>query len=912
MTKLHELTNIGQSIWYDNIRRSLIDDGTITQFRDNGVMGVTSNPSIFEKAIAKSNDYDSEIAELVAAGKEINEIYETLVIADIGRTADIFRPVYDTTNGVDGYVSIEVSPTLAHDTAGTIAEARRLFATLDRPNIMIKVPSTPEGIPAIETLISEGINVNVTLIFSLSNYEDVANAYITGLKKFASTGGDVSKVASVASFFISRVDTAVDNALAAIGNSDLQGKIGIANAKAAYVKFGELFSGERWDKLAQAGAMPQRPLWASTGTKNAAYSDVLYVDTLIGPQTVNTVPPHTLDNFIDHGTVAETLTVGSDEALAQLEALQDAGVSLDKITDELQTAGVASFAKAFAGLMGSLQTKRDKIEAENNSFQASLGDMDAQITSALKKMEEDNIVSRIWDIDHTVWRPEPTEISNRLGWLKAPETMSGEMDQLEALVAGVTTDGFTDVLLLGMGGSSLAPEVFQLTFGNSTGYPQLAVLDCTHPEAVLAQANRLDLSTTLFIVATKSGGTVETLSFFKYFYNATAAVVGNDKAGQHFVAITDPGSKLVTLAEEYNFRTTLINDPNIGGRYSVLSYFGLTAAALTGLDVPKLLDRASEMACHCAANNVDADNPGLQLGAIMGEMALNGRDKVTLITSPILASFGNWVEQLIAESTGKEGKGILPVVGEAINAPDQYGADRLFVYLRLAGDDTHDAAVAALEAAGQPVVTIRLRDTYDLGGQFFLWEMATAVSGHSLDIQPFDQPNVESAKILARQMVAEYMDKGELPAGQAVEPTAEALTEFLAQGQAGDYISLHAYVNSADSELVTLLEQLSNQIGTQTKLATTLGYGPRFLHSTGQLHKGDGGNGLFIQFTTDATTDADIPDTAGAAESTMSFGVLIMSQALGDGQALLNENRRFIRFHLGTDPHAGIQVLLAS
>ena len=911
MTKLQELVGLGQSIWYDNIRRSLIDDGTIAKFRDEGVMGVTSNPSIFEKAIAQSADYDTEIAELVAAGKGIVEIYETLVIADIGRTADIFRSVYDQTNGGDGYVSIEVSPTLAHDTAGTIAEARRLFAALNRPNIMIKVPSTEEGIPAIETLIGEGINVNVTLIFSLSNYELVANAYIAGLMKLASTGGDVSQVASVASFFVSRVDSAVDKALAAVGNSALQGKIGIANAKAAYLRFDEIFSGDRWEKLAALGAVPQRPLWASTGTKNAAYSDVLYVDELIGAQTVNTVPPHTLDHFIDHGTVAATLGGGTDEALAQLQQLAEAGVDLAQITAELQTAGVASFAKAFEGLMGSLQTKRDKLEAENRFFQASVGAAESQIASALATMQADNVVGRIWDIDHTVWHSDPAEISNRLGWLKSPQVMREELGTLAELVAGVQADGYTDVLLLGMGGSSLAPEVFQFTFGSSDGHPRLAVLDSTHPEAVLAQANRLDLATSLFVVATKSGGTVETLSFFKYFYNATVAAVGVEQAGAHFVAITDPGSKLESLAQTYKFRTTLINDPDIGGRYSVLSYFGLTAAALIGMDVSLLLDRASKMACHCAADHVSMANPGLHLGAIMGEMAKNGRDKVTLITSPILASFGNWVEQLIAESTGKEGKGVLPVVGEAVGTPEMYGDDRLFVYLRLAGDDTHDAAVQALQDAGYPLVTLRLRDVYDLGGQFFLWEMATAISGHLLNIQPFDQPNVESAKILARQMVSSYMETGELPASDSVEPTAEALTEFLAQAVAGDYISLQAYVNSADDSLVALLEQLRDQLSSQTKLATTLGYGPRFLHSTGQLHKGDGGNGLFIQFTTDPVDNADIPNTAGEAASTMSFGVLVQSQSLGDGQALINENRRFIRFHLGADSAAGIKLLLA-
>jgi transaldolase/glucose-6-phosphate isomerase len=586
MTKLHQLANLGQAIWFDYIRRLFITSGDLQALIDEGLRGVTSNPAIFEKAIAGSTDYDQDLHRLVDEGRSVGEIYEALALDDIQRAADLLRPVYDRTGGADGYVSLEVNPSLAHDTDGTIAEARRLFAALDRPNVMIKVPATPAGIPAIETLIGEGINVNVTLMFSLAHYEAVAEAYIAGLVKLAADGGNVSQVASVASFFVSRVDTAADLALEAIGPPEtvaLQGKIANANAKVTYARFREVFRGERWERLAAQGARVQRPLWASTSTKNPLYPDTLYVDSLIGPDTVNTVPPATLSAFRDHGTVALTLEAGLEEARAQLAQLAEVGVDLDAITQKLQDDGVAAFAKAFDSLMASIAEKRDRLLAGWQHRSASLGTYQAAVDAALAEMVENRVVHRIWAHDHTVWKPERTEITNRLGWLHTAEVMGENLYRLEDLAEAVRADGYTHALLLGMGGSSLAPEVFRKTFGVKQGHLDLAVLDSTDPGAVLAHAERLDPARTLFIVATKSGTTVETLSFFKFFYNRVADAVGADRAGEHFIAITDPGSKLGDLAERYGFRATFLNDPNIGGRYSALSYFGLVPAALVGV-----------------------------------------------------------------------------------------------------------------------------------------------------------------------------------------------------------------------------------------------------------------------------------------------------------------------------------------
>jgi len=540
-------------------------------------------------------------------------------------------------------------------------------------------------------------------------------------------------------------------------------------------------------------------------------------------------------------------------------------------------------------------------------LEANLGDYTQVVDDALKEMSAQRVMQRIRSHDHTVWKTEPAEIINRLGWLTIAETSKKNIGRLTGLADELRSSGYRQAVLLGMGGSSLAPEVFSKTFGPAEGYLKLSVIDSTDPDLILSYAEELDFEETLFIVSTKSGGTVETLSFFKYFYNRTVEAVGADRAGEHFVAITDPGSKLADLAVRYSFRITFLSDPNIGGRYSALSYFGLLPAALLGIDLELLLDRALDAARE--------DTDGARLGAILGRLAGEkreglSRDKVTIFTSPRLASFGDWVEQLIAESTGKEGKGIVPVIGEPLGAPEVYGQDRLFVYLRLHGEDALEAGLQALEKAGHPVLRIDLRDLYDIGAQFFLWELATAVAGHLLGINPFDQPNVESAKVRAREMVSAYTDTGQLPEDRAEPPEGKVLAEFLSQAEAGDYVALQAYVQPTEAT-TSALQELRRKIRDRHRVATTVGYGPRFLHSTGQLHKGGGGGGLFVQFTNSRRRDAAIPDTAGKQESSVGFATLKMAQALGDKQALQDNQRRVIRIHLGQDVGADIRGLMS-
>lgn len=545
-----------------------------------------------------------------------------------------------------------------------------------------------------------------------------------------------------------------------------------------------------------------------------------------------------------------------------------------------------------------------------------LENFDAAIQQQLSRLESSNIMDRIYAQDHTVWKPSPKEIVNRLGWLKSPETMIEHVPRLKQFTAEVRQAGFTRVLLLGMGGSSLAPEVFRHVFGVKPGYLDVEVLDSTDPAAVLAAERRHDPQTTLYIVASKSGGTIETFSFFKYFYKCVLKALGPERVGHHFVAITDPGSGLADTAKKFQFRDVFLNDPKIGGRYSALSFFGMLPAALLGMDVGKLLRRAKQ----AVDSRVGADD-----GVIIGTLALAGRDKLTLPDAGRLNPIGPWVEQLVAESLGKEGKGVLPVCEASGGPVEVYGPDRYFVQLSADDPSEENPEIERLQHAGHPVSKIQWSDVYDLGAEMFRWELATAVAGHILKVNPFDQPNVESAKVLARNMVGAYQAEGKLPepapaleqggikAFADVEGTTikSLLENFFAQAEPGDYLSLQAYVHATE-EVTQSLETWRTQLRDQYKLATTLGFGPRFLHSTGQLHKGDRGNGLFIQLTCDDAHDIDIPDEAGKPDSTMTFGILKASQALGDRQALLDAGRRVIRFHLGTDVVGGINQLKAS
>jgi transaldolase/glucose-6-phosphate isomerase len=952
-SRLHAVYELGQSIWYDNIRRGLITSGDLQRLiDDDAVVGITSNPTIFEKAIDGSTDYDDALRALVRQSiSDGAQAFEALAIEDIQMAADVLRPIFERTNHVDGYISLEVTPGAANDTQATIAEARHLFARANRPNVFIKIPATPAGMPAIEQMIYEGVNINITLIFALEVYEQVINAYLRGLERRQAEGKPVSDIASVASFFVSRVDTLADKQLEALLQQTtdtarqneiraLLGTAAIANARLAYQRYKEVFEGPRFAALKAAGAQVQRCLWASTSTKNPAYRDVVYVEQLIAPDTVNTMPPQTIVAFQDHGVVGLTLEPGIPAAHQTLDRLAAVGIDMAAVTQQLQVEGVQLFADSYNKLIASTAEKMAKLAAEMRGApapaaslsarqHANLGAAQAAVDATLERADREQFARQVWTKNPAFWKPDPSqqqEITNRLGWLTVSDQMRDALPRLRELRDDVRAAGFTSAVLLGMGGSSLAPEVLAATFGIAPGQPRLHILDTTDPTTILLTEREVDLPHTLFIVASKSGGTLETLSQFRYFF-ARLRALGVEKPGAQFIAITDPGTKLDQMARDLSFRQVFRNPADIGGRYSALSFFGLVPAAIIGLDVEKLLDRAGSMEQACRPGIAAHENPGLWLGAVMGALAQQGRDKVTLVTAPPIATFGYWVEQLIAESTGKEGKGILPVEGEALGAPEVYGNDRLFVYLRTdqGADPEQDRRVEALERAGQPVVRLALADIYDLGQEFFRWEFAVAVAGALIGINAFDQPNVQESKDVTDALLVEYGQSGRLPeptavvrsAAGEVELVAEedeaallrsagsvegALAAFAEQVRPGDYVAILAYLPRTPATEAAL-QRMRLRLRDARHAATTVGYGPRFQHSTGQLHKGGANNGVFLQIVAADHEDVPIP---GAPYT---FGTLKAAQALGDLRTLERHGRRVVRADLDGDLVAGLGAL---
>jgi transaldolase/glucose-6-phosphate isomerase len=945
---LIQLQTFGQSIWLDYIRRDLLKGGELQRLiTEDGLRGMTSNPAIFEKAIAGSTQYQDFLDSLAGrADLDAKGRYELLAIRDIQDAADLLRPVYQSTKKRDGYVSLEVSPYLGHDTNGSIEEARRLWKTVARENVMIKVPGTAEGIPAIRQLLSEGINVNITLLFAQGVYEEVATAFIDGVEKFAATGGDVSKIASVASFFISRIDTLVDSLINdqlkeetdAARKAKLQsilGKVAIANGKLTYEAYQRIFSSSRWKALAAKGAQTQRVLWASTSTKNPNYRDVLYIEELIGPDTVNTVPPPTLEAFRDHGKPRQSLTEDLDGAQKTMADLAGVGVVMKDVTDKLTADGVKLFADAFDELLAAVEknTKQSSAPKTNPQTASLPADLDAAVKKNLNDWRASGKVRRLWQHDASLWTDE--DEAKWLGWLDVTDEQLSNAAKLKQFADEVKSAGFSDILLLGMGGSSLCPEVLALTFGQTPGFPRLHILDSTDPAQIRSVEKKINLAKTLFIVSSKSGSTLEPNIYKQYFFERVQQMMGSnnnkdkDKAGSRFIAVTDPGSKMQLVAERDQFRHIFYGLPSIGGRYSALSNFGMVPAAAMGLDTGKFLARTKEMVDACQASAPVEQNPGVMLGLIIGTAAKLGRDKITLITSPGIGDLGAWLEQLIAESTGKLGKGIIPVDREELGAPDVYGNDRIFAYLRLenAPDAAQDAKVALLEKAGHPVVHIAVSDIYSLGQEFFRWEIATAVAGSILGINAFNQPDVEASKIVTKQLTSEYELTGSLPpekpileevgfklftddknAADLAKATGSDrslknyLRAHLARLGAGDYFALLGYVEM-NAEHESLLQSLRTTVRDRKRVATCLGFGPRFLHSTGQAYKGGPNSGVFLQITCDDAQDLPVPGQK------YTFGVVKAAQARGDFQVLADRKRRALRVHLGSDVKAGLMKL---
>ena len=909
-SRISKLTDLGQSLWYDYMERRILENGELAELINQGdIRGLTSNPSIFNHAIAKSKDYDSALIPMSWAGYTDKMILDQLMIEDIERVADLLRPLFDKTNGGDGFVSLEVRPDLAYDTEKTIAEAQHLWNIVHRPNVMIKIPASEPGLPAIRQSIAAGININITLIFSIDRYKEVMEAYLSGLEDRINAGKPIDHINSVASFFVSRIDTKVDKYLEPIIQSSgrnaqiarlILGKIAIANARLAYREFRKVFESDRFRKLQAKGARLQRPLWASTSTKNPAYPDTMYVDELIGDHTVNTVPPQTLEAFREHGKVQLTIEKDLDGVSKSFSDLEAVGISMQKVTQELEEEGVKVFSEAYDSLLATVKLRREEALVE-------LGPLAKSVSTRVTQLQSDDFVKRLYTKDASLWTNDPKgkeEVRIRMGWLASPNTSMALLPELKKFTSEVQASGYTQALLLGMGGSSLAAEVMSLIFRDEATGLKLTILDSTDPAQVLNAARKNPVASTLFIVSSKSGETAEVKALYDYFWKRAHRSVG-DKAPEHFIAITDPSTSLEKMAFERRFRKIFLADANVGGRYSALTAFGLVPAALMGIDVSQLLSCASWMVSECSASQPYGRNPGFVLGTILGEAAMHGRGKLTIIADPELSPFGAWLEQLVAESSGKQGKGILPVDGEVPAKPDFYGNDRLFIYLRRTGK--YDGKVKLLRKVGHPVLNQDFLDNYALGSEFYKWEFAIATACSIIGVDAFDQPDVQDSKNRTVAKISYYQEHNRFNENKAVlddhgislfgnltsdsRQLSDIVVKFLKSGKPKDYVAINAYIER-DKKNSATLQELRTWVRAKTKLATTVGFGPRFQHSTGQLHKGGENNGLFLVITADPKTDVDIPNER------LSFGILEHGQALGDMEALEARGRRVLRVHL--------------
>lgn len=794
-------------------------------------------------------------------------------------------------------------------------------------------PGTKQGIAAIAAAISEGVNVNVTLLFAQEMYERVVEAYLSGLEILARSSR-LDKVASVASFFVSRIDTKADAAIEAkLETADaktrgqlknLRGKIAIANAKLAYQHYKDIFQGSRWERLKEQGARPQRLLWASTGTKNKAYPDTLYADALIGADTVNTLPPETMDAFRDHGTLAATLEQDVDGARQTLTYLAQAGISLDRITKELTTEGVELFAEAADKLYASLAEKRAAIlGAQLLQMTASCGEAEEAIAAETAQWTKQGNVRRLWAMDKTLW--SNADEDKWLGWLDVVRRECADTAQLAQFATDVQSRKVSDVVLIGMGGSSLGAAVLGDAFGKLSDWPRLHVLNSTDPDQIRAVEKAIALSSTLFIVASKSGSTLEPNLLKDHFFHRVAEKMG-EKAGEQFVAITDPGSALEEIAKRERFARIFHGEPAIGGRFSVLSKFGLVPATAMGLDAARLLHEARCAMASSHALSPPSVNPGVRLGIALGVLARDfGRNKVTLVVSANIATLGAWLEQLIAELTGKQGKGLIPIHAEPLGRAESYGNDRVFVQLHSNGASEPRELLDDLRRRGHPVIRLAMDDTYQLAQMFYLWEIAVAAAGAIIGINPFDQPDVEAQKKKTRTMTADYERKGALPAQEPVaaydgvsiyadarnrkplegaKSLPQALRAHLGQLHAGDYLGLLAYIENA-SEHEATLNAMRAEVRDIKRVATALGFGPRYLHSTGQAYKGGPNQGVFITIT------GEHRERVALENRRIDFGTVELAQALGDFEVLNDLGRRAIRLHF-RDIEKGLRTLQAA
>lgn len=927
MNQLKELTASGNSVWYDGMRRSLATSGLLKRLvEEDGVTGVILGLSSFEKALGGTDEYDEDIARLRREGRGEEEIIAALAASDARCAADELFRAYEASGKTDGMVSVWLPPHTLNDIEKTAEAAKRLLDSIGRPNISVRVPATASGIAAAEELVYSGVSVNLTEVFSVSRYQSAAFSYVKALERRVRAGRPVDSVFGCVSVPISPVDVemaaVVEDALKRITSHDtvailreLSWRVALYNAKLVYLKHEDVFRGKTFHDLEKNGARPQRIVWEGTLPKGAHLDALLYAEGLCGGKTITAMALETMLAFRERGAVKERLKEGQAPAHKALKELDDLGLGLDLAASRLQEAALRDESALWEGLLKTVSERGAEALLGRPSLAPAPALWTGASLDAVRTLADGDFPARLWAKDESLWARSADDavkrtIRNALGWLSAPAMMEELKGGLFTFAEEVRKAGFTECVLLGMGGSSLAPLVFGETFGPRRGYPRLTVLDTTDPEAVLGVAEgreRVEITRKLFIVSSKSGSTIEPLSLFEYFYSILKGIKG-ERAGENFIAITDPGTALEGFSRKYSFRRLFLNWRDIGGRFSALSYFGLLPAALSGIDVGSILRHALIMRAAVEPSVPPLKNPGLQLGALLAGFYNEGRDKVTFFLSDEISAFALWIEQLMAESTGKEGRGLIPITGEPVGKPSEYANDRVFVDISLKKtDEAVSRKLDALSKAGHPVLRFTLRDPYEIGAEFLRWEVAIAAAGMVMGINPFDQPDVESSKRLAMERLGRGAEKEhhewavlgskllKVHFGRAAktgikEKTSlkEALGAFLGLVREREYMGLLPYFNPMDKKAGASFGRIRKALRDKTGAAVLFGWGPRYLHSTGQLHKGGPDSGSFVIIAHGAVKDAPVP------ESHFTFSGLERSQAFGDMEALDSRGRRVI------------------
>jgi glucose-6-phosphate isomerase len=902
-----------------------------------GLAGLLYDLATLENAVEGTSVYLQMIQDLLRESSLKTDAVSTLIHNDVKDLAQLILPSWEESDGAQGWVCVPLHPKWGPK------EALQWSLGFTIPNVMAQITSSPQGLLTARELLAHGVSLAMGPIAGPQKLKQAARACCDGLLQLSQDASrspktrPLHRVAVAFHLPLDEIDMAVDPKLSPAGRTDLLGRTAISCTRVLLETLRETISEGRWRKVLRKGIKPPMLLLTFSSPPLLHLNDGYYLSHIQDEGIIWALPWSALWFVLGRKVPGEPQTAqaspGLSEARDHLETLKTLGVDMEQTAEGILRSHIERLEGRFSRLLqrlGRVQEGPSKVLGRKG-LSMDLCTHEKNVQKALERSRRESLLKRMWLRDHSIWKRDPTEITNRLGWMRSPNTMGKFLPTLRQFADEVQGLGLSCGYLLGMGGSSLAPEVFIKTFGTKEGSPAMGVLDTTDPFTVQEASRRIELSEGLFIVSTKSGTTVETISLFKYFYNRLFEAEGGPGAGRHFAAITDPGSPLAAQAHDLSFLHIFLNDPEVGGRYSALSYFGLVMASLIGMDLEALLHSAQAMWANCHLCNcpVRGDNSGVWLGCALGELALRGRDKLTLHASESLSPMLPWIEQLIAESTGKESKGILPVIGEDIMPSDAYAPDRVFVSLRLRGEGVPEDFLEDMASAGHPVIHIELDDLYSIGGEFFRWELATAVAAWRLGINPFDQPNVESAKRRAKEALSAKMEGREMPQPRPTLRDGDIMAfchpPTLASGRnnvpglleallktaqiPGSYVAIQAYLPPG-AEMDSLLGGLRGWIRAGYPLATTVGYGPRFLHSTGQLHKGDAGRGLFIQITYEPPVDIPIPSAPGQKGSSVTFGDLLKAQALGDFSALKDAKRRIVRLHLPHDPLRGMRELL--